>query len=75
MNQWILVLTMVAYGNPSNDELSVAPSLGPTFSSHKSCLDAAAAISKSFPAMPVKKDDKSFPPRLFSKFDCVEIPR
>jgi len=75
MNQWILVLTMVAYGNPSNEELSVAPSFGPTFSSHKSCLDAAAAVSKSFPAMQFKKDDKSSPPRLFSKFDCVEIPR
>jgi hypothetical protein len=25
--------------------------------------------------MPFKKDGKSSPPRLLSKFDCVEIPR
>lgn len=75
MNQWILVLTMVAYGNPSNEELSVSPSFGPVFQSQKSCFDAAAILAKKFPQMSFKKDDKSQPPKLFSKFDCVEIPK
>lgn len=76
MSQWILVVLVTAYAGDGNEELSVTPSFGPTFSNVKTCREAVAAISSKFPSSPLlRKAEGAKPPRIFSQYDCVEIPR